>query len=77
MLTDLQSAEMKTETAFVSLSDIFPQLMTVRQNKRPDDIPEKIAFLRKECDSFGSVSGDFWKGREEVYVPMLEKLNEK
>lgn len=77
MLTDLQSAEMKTETAFVSLSDIFPQLMTVRQNKRPDDIPEKIAFLRKECDSFGSVSGDFWKGREEVYGPMLEKLNEK
>ncbi len=77
MLAELQSAGRKTESSFLSLSDIFPQLLAVRKNIKSGDLLEKISVLQKECSTFGTLSGDFWSGREEAYTPMLEKLNEK
>lgn len=77
MLVELQAAGRKTEMAFLSLGDIFPELMTVQKNKSSDSLSEKIRLLGNECNNFGSVSHDFWTGREAVYEPMLEKLNEK
>ena len=77
MLVELQAAGRKTEMAFLSLGDIFPELMTVRKNKDSDALSEKINFLSNECSNFSSASDNFWTGRETVYEPMLEKLNEK
>ncbi len=77
MLSELHFAGKKTETSFLSLSDIFPQLLAVRDNIKSGDLSERISALQNESSAFGALSGDFWNGREEAYTPMLEKLNEK
>ena len=77
MLAQLQDAGRKTERAFLSLSDIFPQLLAVKENINSGDISRKISVMNNGCDSFGTLSGNFWAGREEAFTPMLEKLNEK
>ena len=77
MLVELQNAERKTESAFLSLSDIFPQLLAVKENIHSGDLSQKIAAINNESDAFSSLSVNFWTEREEAYTPMLEKLNEK
>ena len=77
MLSELQSAGQKNEKAFISLSDIFPQLLAVKDNVHSGELAQKIAAINNECDAFDTLSGNFWAGREEAYTPMLEKLNEK
>lgn len=77
MLAELQAAGQKVETAFLSLGDLFPALMTVRKNKNSETLSEVIRSLGDDCDNFGAISNDFWIGREAVYEPMLENLNEK
>ena len=77
VLVELQAAGKKTEAAFLSLSDIFPQLLSVKNNIKGGDLSERISALQEESDAFASLSSNFWIGREEAYTPMLEKLNEK
>lgn len=77
MLAELQSAGRKNEASFIALSDIFPQLLAVRENIRPGGLAQKLSGMERECGSLGALSGDFWAGRNETYAPMLEKLNER
>ena len=77
MIALLQNAGQKNESAFLSLSDIFPQLLAVKENIQSGDLSQKIAAINKESDTFSGLSVNFWSGREEAYTPMLEKLNEK
>ena len=77
MLAELRDAGQKTESAFISLSDIFPQLLAVKDNINSGDLTQKIADISNGCDAFGTISVNFWAAREEAYTPMLEKLNEK